>query len=391
MKGSIVKRGNKYSFIIDIGRDPVTKKRRQKRVSGFTSEKKANKAMIDMISELNKGGYVDPSTDTLSDYLDDWLKHKLKRVAYSTYTHYKSYINNHIKPAIGNIKVFELTASHVENFYDSLLEQGKLSERSIHHIHRILSNALEKGARIGDVQKNVAKVVEPATVRKKEMTYWSMDMLQKFLDLTREEHNYIAWYIAAFTGMRQGEILGLKWDCVDFDNKMIYVRRALKRDNGKCIIADLKNNSSYRSIAISTSDVFELKKHYNEQKEYKFSLGDNYDDNNLVVATGLGTHILPSNLGRAFRRCLDNEEITTIRFHDLRHTHASMLFGLGVHPKIVQERLGHSSIQVTLDTYSHMLPNMQEAAADKLDTVFNENAEKDKNKHSNKSDVVTNL
>ncbi|WP_373896173.1 tyrosine-type recombinase/integrase [Virgibacillus sp. CBA3643] len=338
--------------------------------------------MNDVINELNKGSYVEPSSETLGDYLDDWLKHKRKRTAHSTYLHYKSFINNHIKPALGNVKVFDLKPGMVQNFYDSLLDQGELSERSIHHIHRILSNALEKGARIGDIQKNVTKAVEPARVRNKEMNFWNMDTLNDFLEATRQEQHYMAWYIGAFTGMRQGEILGLKWDCIDFENKIIYVRRALKRDdNYDYVIADLKNNSSYRSIAISDSDVFEFKKHYNKQKEHKLKVGKDYYDNNLVIAAAGGNFLLPSNLGRAFRRCMKQTEVEKIRFHDLRHTHASMLFSLKAHPKIVQERLGHSSITVTLDTYSHMLPNMQEAVAESLEDAFKKET-KNKNKES---------
>lgn len=389
MKGHIEKRGNKYSFVIDIGRDPVTKKRKQKRVSGFTSEKKARAAMNEMIVELNRGGYVEPTTETLGDYLDNWLEHKRKRVVHSTYLHYKGNINNHIKPAIGDIRVHELNARQVQRFYDSLLD-NKLSERSVHHIHRILSNALDYGAKLGDINKNVAKAAEPARVRKKEMEYWPIESLSKFINDTRNEKFFIAWYIASFTGMRQGEVLGLKWDCIDFSNKRIYVKRSLKRsEENNYHIADLKNNSSYRSISISDSDVFELKKHLNEQKRIKMNAGDSYIDNNLVVATGIGTHVLPSNLGRAFRRAIKRSKVNRIRFHDLRHTHASMLFALGVHPKIVQERLGHSSIQVTLDTYSHMLPNMQEAVAESLESAF-KNQQENKNVSSDFVSDVTN-
>ncbi|WP_077298740.1 tyrosine-type recombinase/integrase [Virgibacillus pantothenticus] len=284
--------------------------------------------------------------------------------------------------AIGDIRVHELNARQVQRFYDSLLD-NKLSERSVHHIHRILSNALDYGAKLGDINKNVAKAAEPARVRKKEMEYWPIESLWKFINDTRNEKFFIAWYIASFTGMRQGEVLGLKWDCVDFSNKMIYVKRSLKRsEENNYHIADLKNNSSYRSISISGSDIFELKKHLNEQKRIRMNAGDSYLDNNLVVTAGIGTHVLPSNLGRAFRRAIKRSKLNKIRFHDLRHTHASMLFALGVHPKIVQERLGHSSIQVTLDTYSHMLPNMQEPVAESLESAFknqleNENAGSD--------------
>ncbi|MDY0394739.1 site-specific integrase [Virgibacillus halophilus] len=229
-----------WSFVIDIGRDPVTKKRKRKRVSGFTSEKKARKAMIDMIADLNKGTYVEPTTLKLADYLEDWLEFKEKRVAHATYLHYEGYINNHVKPALGNTKVADLTTRQVEQFYDSLLENKTLSARSIHHIHRILSNAIGRGARIGEIPRDIMKAVSPVKVPKNEMKYWNMDSVNKFLKATIQEFHYITWYLALFTGMRQGEILGLKWDCVDMDNKVIYVRRALKREKGKYEISELK-------------------------------------------------------------------------------------------------------------------------------------------------------
>ncbi|HLS10431.1 site-specific integrase [Lentibacillus sp.] len=381
MKGSIIKRGNKYSFILDIGKDPVTKKRKQKRVSGFTSKKKAQKAMNEMIADLQRGTYIEPSSETLDEYLDRWLQHKKTRVSPSTYEFYASYINNHIKPALGNIKLFDLKPRDVQMFFDGLLEKGDLSKRSIHHIHRILSNALDSGLKAGDIQHNAAKAVEPAKVAKKEMKYWDMDTLRQFIDYTRQEPFFIAWYLAAFTGMRQGEILGLKWDAIDWENKTIHVKRSLKRVEGKRVIADLKNTSSYRSIAISDSDIFELKRHYNRQQSIKMEIGEDYQDDNLIIATATGNYVYHSNLLRSFKKCIADVGVERIRFHDLRHTHASMLFALQTHPKIVQERLGHSSIQVTLDTYSHMLPNMQSAVAESLESAFIKQ-KKDTNGHS---------
>src|SRR5690625_2919070 len=170
--------------------------------------------------------------------------------------------------------------------------------------------------------------------------------------------------------MRRGEILGLKWDCVDFENKTIYVQRAIKKSKEGWELEDLKNSSSYRSITMSESLLFELKTHKNIQNEHKFRLGKDYNDQGFVAATKRGTFILPSNLSRSFRTIRKKLDIKQIRFHDLRHTHASLLFSLKEHPKVVQERLGHSSIEMTMDTYSHMMPNMQESAAKKLDEMF---------------------
>ncbi len=379
MRGHITKRGNKYSFVIDIGRDPVTKKRKQKRVSGFTSEKKAHAAMIDMIAELNKGGYVEPTNKRLGEYLEEWLKHKKKRVAHSTYLHYEGYVNNHIIPALGDTKIQDLKPMQIQLFYDGLLEEKKLSERSIHHIHRIISNALNLGVRMGEVQRNIATAVDPVKVTKKELQYWDIKEVNAFLKHAEKHQYYIAYYIAIFTGMRQGEILGLKWDAIDLENKNIQVHRAQKRSDKGYELKDLKNNSSYRSISMSDSLVKELKRYKAEQSEFIMRMRKDYDDQDYVVTSGLGTPVLPSNLSRAFHAIIKKAEIKDIRFHDLRHTHASLLFKQNVHPKIVQERLGHKNIQITLDTYSHMLGNMQEAAAAKFDEMFTEN----KNKSSN--------
>lgn len=377
MEGHIEKRGKKYSFVVDIGRDPVTKKRKQKRVSGFTSEKKARKAMIDMISDLNNGTYTEPTNATFEKYMTTWLDHKEKRVTYGTYSHYHSYATNHIIPAIGHIKMQDLRPIQLQNFYDSLLADNKLSRRSIHHIHRIISNCLNMAVKMGEIQTNIASVVEPVKVPKTEQNYWDVDEVNTFIESAKGHIHFIAFYLAIFTGMRQGEILGLKWDCVDFDNKQIYVQRSIKRVGSSGELKDLKNSSSYRSITMSENLLDELKKHKATQSEHKMRYRKDYDDQNFVVATKLGTFVLPSNIARAYRLIRNKLDIKQIRFHDLRHTHASLLFKQNVHPKIVQERLGHSSIETTLDTYSHMLPNMQETAAQKLDEMFGESTDFD--------------
>ena len=370
MRGHIEKRGNKYSFILDIGRDPVTRKRRQKRVSGFTSERKARRAMVDMMADLNNNTYTEPTNVTLKKHITTWLNHKEKRVTIGTYNHYHSYATHHIIPAIGHIKIQDLRPIQLQNFYDSLIDNSKLSMRSIHHIHRIISNCLNMAVKMGEIQTNIASVVEPVKVPKTEQNYWDVEDVNAFVDSARGHIHFIGFYLAIFTGMRQGEILGLKWDCVDFDNKKIYVHRSIKRVGSGGELKDLKNNSSYRSITMSETLMRELKKHKSEQNEFKMRYRKDYDDQDFVVATKLGTFVLPSNIARAFRLIRNKLDIKQIRFHDLRHTHASLLFKQNVHPKIVQERLGHSSIETTLDTYSHMLPNMQETAAQKLDEMF---------------------
>src|SRR5690625_1706121 len=190
MRGSIQKRGNKYSFVIDIGRDPVTKKRRQKRVSGFTSEKKARAEMNEMIVDLNRGTYVEPTNETFEKYIDDWLNHKEMRVATSTYEHYKSYVNNHIKPSLGHHKMQDLKPMILQEFYDSLLRNSHLSKRSVHHIHRIINNCLNYAVKMGEINTNVSTVVDPIKVPRTEQKYWNVDEVNTFVEASRNHIHF---------------------------------------------------------------------------------------------------------------------------------------------------------------------------------------------------------
>lgn len=380
MRGHVSKRGSKYSFVIDIGRDPITKKRKQKRVSGFRTKKEAIQAMNKMINELQNGTYVEPSNETLAEFIESWLEHKKSTVSDSTYDFYESYTKNHIVPALGNIKLKDIKPITIQIFYNSLVKNSGLSLHSVAHVQRITRIILNHAVRLKVIRENPAIDIDIVKVPKKEQKVWTKDQVDIFIDAARGHIHFIAFYLAIFTGMRQGEILGLKWDSVDFDNRTIYVRRALKRSNGG-EIKDLKNTSSYRSIAMNDLLYEELKKHKRKQNEIKLRMGQAYNDQGFVVATKVGTFVLHSNLSRAFRLICEKIDVPKIRFHDLRHTHASLLLSLKQHPKVVQERLGHSSIEMTMDIYSHMMPNMQKEAVKELDKLFAKNTE-------NKKDVT---
>lgn len=380
MRGHISKRGSRYSFVIDVGRDPITKKRKQKRVSGFRTKKEAIQAMNKMINEIQNGTYVEPSNDTFAEFIESWLEHKKTTVSDSTYDFYESYTNNHIVPALGNVKLKDIKPITIQNFYNSLVKNSGLSLHSVAHVQRITKIILNHAVRLKVIRENPASDIDIVRVPKREQKVWTKKQVDKFIEAARGHIHFIAFYLAVFTGMRQGEILGLKWDCVDFENRTIYVRRALKRSNGG-ELKDLKNTSSYRSIAMNDLLYEELKKHKRKQNEIKLRMGQAYNDQGFVVATKVGTFVLHSNLSRAFRLICEKIDVPKIRFHDLRHTHASLLLSLKQHPKVVQERLGHSSIEMTMDIYSHMMPNMQKEAVKELDKLFAKNTE-------NKKDVT---
>jgi integrase len=179
----------------------------------------------------------------------------------------------------------------------------------------------------------------------------------------------IVFLLAIYTGMRQGELLGLRWSDIDFEKRTIHIQQTLSHD-GKELRPHAKTKSSIRSVAISQETISALKKHRNLIKQEKMFLGSEYRDHDLVICTSLGTPVNPRHINKVWDHFLKKIDVPKITFHDLRHTHASLLLKQGTHPKIVSERLGHSSIQMTLDTYSHLLPNMQETAAQGLDQML---------------------
>ncbi|WP_246204141.1 site-specific integrase [Pallidibacillus pasinlerensis] len=194
------------------------------------------------------------------------------------------------------------------------------------------------------------------------MKVWDVEEVRRFLEVAKESHYYMVYFIALTTGMRQGEILGLSWNDINFDDGVIHVRQTLSKD-GKKIIPSTKTASGTRSIAMPDELIIALKQHKISQGKHRLQLGPLYQDMNLVNSSEKGTPINASNLRRNFSIFIKKANVKKIRFHDLRHTHATLLLKQGVHPKIVSERLGHADTRITLDRYSHLLPNMQKDTA----------------------------
>lgn len=358
-----------------VGTDPATGKPKRKTFYGKTRQEVAAK-LTEALQKVQAGTYLEPATITLGQWLDKWMtEYKKGQLRPLTYQSYMGTIERHVKPALGRIPLAKLQAHMIQSFYNEKLTSGRkdgrggLSTREVRYFHAIIHGALEQAVKEGLLARNVAAATSPPTVKNKPMRPLTEDELLAFLAAAREERFFAAYLLAATTGLRRGELLGLCWDSVDLTGGALVVQRQLlplKNDEGKLtVVLDdaTKSQSGRRSIALTEDAVCALKAHRKKQLEEKLLLGPAYQDHGLVFCNEDGTPLDPRSFTRRFQRVLEKAGLPKVRLHDLRHTHASLLLSRGVHPKVVQERLGHASITMTMDLYSHLFPNLQEAAA----------------------------
>ena len=369
MKGHVRKRGSKWAFVIDIGKDPATGRRKQKWFSGYRTKREAEKAMTEKIAEISKGDYIEPSRQPFRDLLREWLEVDVRnRLSGRTYDMFEYLIRVYIVPRIGDVPLDKLSPLHIQKFYNDLLDTekirggGKLSPTTIRHIHKAVYSSLKWGVRMRIVPRNVAENVQPPKRRKSEIKVWTQEEAAEFLSVCKGHRLYAFYYLALSTGMRRGELLGLRWEDVDLERGIIMVRRTLVRKGTSYEVEEEpKTASSRRSIHISPQTIEVLKQHRTKQKEELLRLGMTNPE--YVFLSIAGKFIEPSYVRKTFRKLIEKAKVPLIRIHDLRHTHATFLLQQGVHPKVVSERLGHASISMTMDLYSHVTPNMQKEAA----------------------------
>ena len=314
---------------------------------------------------------------TLGEWMQQWLEGYVRLCcAPRTYEGYERNIRCHINPALGLIMLSELRPEHLDVFYSSLLKEGRidgkggLAGQSVLHIHRILSEALTFAVKRGLLFRNIADLVDPPRVSQFDRKTLTPEEVMRLLEAARGSPYFPAINMGEKTGMRQGEILGLRWRDVDFEQKSVSVVQVLHKRRGVCYFREPKSRSSRRRIATQPSLVKFLQWHRAEMEGINLLLGRTLTPDDLVFAKPDGSPLDPSTLQHAFRRIVRAAGLEGIRFHDLRHTHASLLLMAGVHPKIVQERLGHSTVAITLDLYSHTVSSLQMAAACHYDEMM---------------------
>lgn len=380
MPGSVQKRSKKsWTVVIDLERDPKTGRRRQLRRSIKGTKKEAEALLVQLLHERDIGIDQPPNKLTLAEYLTRWLEdYAYPNTAPKTYQRYAQIIKNNIIPALGGIMLASLRPQHIQRYYSHALKDGRidrrkggLSARTVLHHHRVLNEALRHAVRWQLMVRNPAEAVEPPRPIRSEMQVLSPESINTLLASCKDHNLYAIIYLAVATGLRQGELLGLRWDAIDLDSSSLSVTRTLQYISGLGLIfREPKTAGSRRKVSLSDETVRMLREHRKHQIETRLSLGPAYNDQNLVFANALGNPIPPYIVSEKFNILIKRIGLSPLRFHDLRHTSATLLLRAGVHPKIVSERLGHSGVAITLDTYSHVLPDLQSEAANLMDKLL---------------------
>ena len=374
--GHIRKQGkNSWQVIVSKGKNPVTGKYEQIYETVRGTKTKAKERMHELEHKVANGTYVEPSKMTFAELCGKWFQDYAKtNLAESTQEYYDIIINTHLSPILGKMKIADLQPMHIQDYIRKKLTDGRkdnkeggLSQKSVRRHYKVINQVLKYAVKLQVLENNPAKHVDPPAPNDPEIKALTQEQLEKILDAAEGWlHDFI--YIAAMTGVRRGELLGLRWQDVDLEGETIQIRQtAIKLKGGRLEFTKPKTNSSVRLITIDDDVISILKKRRKAQKENKLKLAGEYNnEHNLVFTKANGEPFNPRYVTRSFKKIAREVGLGQFRLHDLRHTHATLMLKAGVHPKVVQERLGHSSIRQTLDTYSHITPNMQREAVEKL-------------------------
>ena len=339
-------------------KDPVTGKTRKTSERGYARKKDAQVRMAQIELDKSTGKFRPSRSTTISDFLTTWLEIKKPALAYNTYRGYRVNVNNHIIPYIGDIKLSELRVDDVDNLYLSLGEDDKgLSAASVRYVHRVLSGALDYAIKKNLISSNVAKLADRPSVKRFQSYVYSIDELNKLLEITVDTEMEVIIALAGFMGLRRGEVLGLHWCDVHFEEKYIQVKYQAIPVKGGVKITKPKSERSIRKVPM-TDNVLEILRRYRVKKiKVKLSQGSEFIEKDLVVSKLNGGLLSPSTVFNMFKRLLKDNNMPDTRFHDLRHAYCSMLINEvdNIELATICEIMGHSNISVTHEVYTHLL------------------------------------
>ncbi len=373
--GQIVRRGeNKFLVRIYLGRDDVTGKRRYHNATVRGTKKDAQRYINGVLREIDLGTFAEPSRMLLNEFLDKWLKDSAKpSVTDRTYRSYAWLLNHYVKPALGGVRLSALKPLEIQSLYTKLYQDQGLSAKTVRHVHVTLSGALNQAVKWRLLSQNPASLVELPKVQRKEMMAFSSDEVARFIEAAQSDRFGTMFTFAVITGMRPGEYMGLQWKDVDFERGTVTVQRTLlivATEEGERF-GEPKTPQSRRTIPLQRVLLRQLREHHRRQAEERLKAGAEWAGFDLVFCTETGKPLDLHNIrARHFKPILKRAGLSEkFRIYDLRHTCASLLLAEGVHPKIASERLGHSSVVLTLNTYSHVLPTMQAEASETLEKL----------------------
>jgi integrase len=378
MRGRIIKRkgSNNYTIVLQLGLDPATGKRKQQWITAGPSKREAEKQLAKLIHELDSGTFTKPNKKTLAQYLKEWINSVRGNLSPRTVEGYITIINR-IIPSLGAVPITQLKPDVIQKYYSDSLTNGRLnkpgglSPLTVRHHHALLHRALKNAMEWGLIMRNPADAAHPPHPQPSEINIMSKDEIQAFLEAAKQTPYFHLFHTILFTGLRRSEVLALRWSDVDLLSSQISVSRSIHQlHDGSYIFRQPKSAKGRRTVALSSSATQVLREYREKTTTERLLSGNLLRDDDLVFGGSDGSPIRPNTITRAWSDLAKRCSISASRLHDARHSHASIMLKAGVHPRIVQERLGHSTIAITLDIYSHVSPGLQEAAAKQFDDAL---------------------
>ncbi len=350
MRDTIVTRNGHHSIVLYMGKDPVTGKGKHKWIAVSGNKKDAERQLNEMVNRFNRGSFVEPTKMTVRDRFTQWIdNYATPNLSPATVESYRFIATKHIYPRLGDITLTALRAQSVQSLYSDMVKSG-LNNSTIRKIHNCLHGCLENAVKTGLLVSNPLNMVECPKIIRRTMKTMSVTDIHLVVDRARESEHYPLWYTYLFTAARRGELLGLKWGDLDLLLLKISISKSLSylntptKEGSRLQLKSPKTNKSRRYISITPSNALVLREHYQKQN-------------------------LPNSITHTWIKLVRRCGLPGIRLHDCRHTYATQLMSQNVHPSIVANQLGHSSVKTTLDMYSHVSPALQATAAMKFDDI----------------------
>jgi integrase len=375
MRGSVVKKNDRWYVIIE-DRDPATGERKRRWHSGFRTKREAQAACNDLASAKQRGDYLPSSKQTVAEFVGEWLEAIRPTVRVSTHEKYTRDLRTHIVANIGFVPLDQVDGPMLNRLWAQLAASGRrsrrpggepsgLSAKSVQNVAMVVHRLFKDAVRWGRLNRNPADMADPPrrSARPSEMKAWSADTLQTFLEATVDDDLYPVWVVLATTGLRRGEALGLRWNDVDLELGRASITQTVTAIGWEIYVGPPKTSAGRRRIALDPGTCAVLRRHRAASLKRRLRVGDAFTDHDLVFAAPDGGPLHPERAYQAFKRAIKRHGLPNIALDGLRHTWATVALENGVHPRVVQERLGHSSIATTLQIYSHVLPTMHDEAA----------------------------